>query len=113
MLLPARIGHLRAFSILALGETVTGDVAVDWGLATTAVPAAELVPTIEAVAARIAQLPLGAVRATKQLMRDTTATIGHMAVEGEEFAARLTSPEATEAFAAFAEKRKPDFTQFS
>lgn len=44
MLLPARIGHLRAFSILALGETVTGDVAVDWGLATTAVPAAARSP---------------------------------------------------------------------
>lgn len=113
MLLPARIGHLRAFSMLALGETVRGDTAVEWGLATRAVPAAELVPTIEAVAARIAQLPLGAVRATKQLMRDTTTITEHMGVEGEEFAARLTSPEAKEAFTAFAEKRKPDFTQFS
>jgi 1,4-dihydroxy-2-naphthoyl-CoA synthase len=29
------------------------------------------------------------------------------------FAGRLTSPEAREAFTAFFQKRKPDFTQFS
>jgi hypothetical protein len=35
-----------------------------------------------------------------------------MDVEGVEFGARLTSPEAQEAFMAFAMRRKPDFSQF-
>jgi enoyl-CoA hydratase/carnithine racemase len=36
-----------------------------------------------------------------------------MDLEGRHFAAQLTSPEAREAFAAFAEKRAPDFSRIS
>ncbi|HZV94199.1 MAG TPA: enoyl-CoA hydratase, partial [Caldimonas sp.] len=36
-------------------------------------------------------------------------TIG---IEGQAFAARLQSPEAKEAFSAFFQKRKPDFSRF-
>ena len=35
-----------------------------------------------------------------------------MADEGEQFRAMLGSPEAREAFSAFLQKRKPDFSQF-
>ena len=35
-----------------------------------------------------------------------------MQTEGEIFASRLRSPEATEAFQAFFQKRKPDFSKF-
>ncbi len=110
-LLPARIGHLRAFAMLALGETIVAHEAVTWGLANAVVPAAELASAIAAVAARIAGQPLGAVRATKRLMRDSAAVTAHMGVEGEEFMQRLQSPEAREAFLAFAERRAPDFAQ--
>lgn len=105
MLLPARIGHLRAFAMLALGEAVEAQDAVAWGLATTVVPVAELVAAIEAVAVRIAKQPLGAVKATKQLMRDTAAVTAHMDVESKEFMERLQGPEAQEAFTAFAQRR--------
>ena len=112
-LLPARIGHLRAFAMLALGEIVEARDAVAWGLATAVVPAGELVSAIETVAARIARQPIGAVQATKRLMRDREAVTAHMAVEGKEFMQRLQSPEAKEAFMAFAERRAPDFTRFA
>ena len=112
LLLPARVGHLRAFAMLALGEAVEARQAVDWGLASAVVPLSELVPAIEAAAARIARQPLGAIRATKQLMRNAEQLTGQMAVEGREFTARLQSPEAKEAFMAFAQRREPDFTQF-
>jgi enoyl-CoA hydratase/carnithine racemase len=36
-----------------------------------------------------------------------------IAAEGQVFGQRLRSPEAQEAFRAFFEKRKPDFSQFS
>lgn len=47
-LLPARIGHLRAFSMLVLGEAVEAEDAVTWGLASAVVPVAELASAIEA-----------------------------------------------------------------
>ncbi|MDB5462233.1 MAG: enoyl-CoA hydratase, partial [Phenylobacterium sp.] len=42
MLLPARIGHARAFAMFVLGEAVDGKTAAAWGIANAAVPAAEL-----------------------------------------------------------------------
>lgn len=113
LLLPARIGHLRAFSMLALGEPVEARDALAWGLATAVVPASELGGAIEAVAARIAAQPTGAVKATKGLMRSVETLKARMEVEGREFGARLQSPEAKEAFMAFAMRRTPDFSQFN
>jgi enoyl-CoA hydratase/carnithine racemase len=113
MLLPSRIGHLRAFSMLALGEPVEARDALTLGLASAVVPVGELVGAIEAAAARIAKQPLGAVQATKRLMRDAEKATAHMDVEGKEFLQRLQSPEAKEAFMAFAQRRAPDFTQFA
>jgi enoyl-CoA hydratase/carnithine racemase len=113
LLLPARIGHVRAFAMLALGEAVDARDAVAWGLANAVVPQEELETAIAAAAGRIARQPLGAVIATKALMRDTDTITTQMDVEGTEFLARLQSPEAKEAFMAFAQRRAPDFTQFS
>ncbi len=38
---------------------------------------------------------------------------GAMKREGQRFAERLQSPEASEAFTAFSEKRAPDFSRFN
>ena len=56
-----------------------------------------------------------AVRETKRLLRRASAdeVLAAIAVEGRLFAERLRSPEAMEAFQAFFQKRKPDFTSFS
>ena len=113
LLLPARIGHQRAFAMLALGDAVAANDALAWGLANAVVPLGELAGAIEAAAARIARQPLGAVKATKQLMRSVERVKAQMDVEGREFRARLQSPEAKEAFTAFAMRRAPDFSQFS
>lgn len=112
LLLPARIGHLRAFAMLALGEAIESREAVTLGLANVAVPAANLNATITAAAQRIATQAPGAVQATKRLMRNAENIRTQMAIEGDIFAARLQSPEAKEAFMAFAQKRAPDFSQF-
>jgi enoyl-CoA hydratase/carnithine racemase len=54
------------------------------------------------------------VRDAKRLLRapQTEAILKTIRTEGELFAARLRSPEAMEAFQAFFQKRKPDFSKF-
>ncbi|WP_374572930.1 enoyl-CoA hydratase-related protein [Phenylobacterium sp.] len=111
MLLPARIGHARAFSMFVLGEAVDARKAVDWGIANAAVPTAELRARARAAAEAVAARPPAAVAITKALMRDPAAIAERMDEEGRHFAAQLKSPEAAEAFAAFREKRAPDFTK--
>ena len=57
--------------------------------------------------------PPEAVRVSKALIRgrDRGAIAEVMRAEFEQFIARLFSPEAAEAFEAFAEKRAPDFSR--
>lgn len=112
LLLPARIGHARAFSVLALGEVIDGPTAVAWGMANACVPAAELRARARAAAEAVAARAPAAVRLTRRLMRDAEAIVARMAEEGDHFHARLLSPEAREAITAFGEKRAPDFSRF-
>lgn len=109
LLLPARIGHLRAFAMFALGESVGAQEALSWGLANKVVPLADLVATAEAFARRLAAQPLGALIATKELMRDTAAVTARMKLEAEQFVECLKSADAREAFMAFAARRTPNF----
>jgi enoyl-CoA hydratase/carnithine racemase len=111
--LPARIGHARAFSMFVLGETVDARRAVDWGIANEVCPRADLRARARAAADAIAARPASAVRLTKALMRDPAALAARMELEGTHFATQLKSAEAKEAFAAFAEKRAPDFSRVS
>ena len=113
VLLPARIGHARAFSMFVLGEAVDAKKAVDWGIANEVCPREQLWARARAAAGAIAARPASAVRLTKTLMRDPAALAARMAIEGTHFAAQLKSAEAKEAFAAFAEKRAPDFSRLS
>lgn len=110
-LLPARIGHARAYAMFALGEAVDGTTAAAWGIANAVVPLDELRAKARAAADQLAQRPLGALTATKALMRDAEAIGALMDKEGELFAARLQTAEAREAFMAFAERRAPDFSK--
>jgi enoyl-CoA hydratase/carnithine racemase len=111
LLLPARIGHTRAFAMFVLGETVNAATAVAWGMANAVCSKAELRDRAKAAADAISARPASAVRRTKTLMRDAALLVAKMETEGQHFAAQLTSAEAREAFTAFAEKRAPDFSR--
>jgi enoyl-CoA hydratase/carnithine racemase len=111
ILLPARIGHARAFSMFVLGEAVSGEQAAEWGIANAALPAGEVRARARAAAEAVAARPPAAVAITKQLMRDSERYLARIEEEGAHFGAQLRSPEAKEAFAAFAEKRAPDFSK--
>lgn len=112
LLLPARVGHARAFQLFALGETIGGRTAAAWGLANAAVPAAEVRGQARAAASALAAKPPTALAATKALMRDIPAVSRRIEEELTQFYARLRSPEAEEAFQAFFQKRRADFSRF-
>lgn len=111
LLLPERIGHARAFAMLAMGQPVGAAQALAWGLANEVVSGVELVATAEATAHRLALQPLSAVMATKALLRRPAEMAERVAIETELFARHMQSAEAREAFAAFAERRAPDFAK--
>jgi enoyl-CoA hydratase/carnithine racemase len=111
---PQAMGHARSAHKLLLGEPFTAAEAVECGIASAVLPAAEVLPHARRVAERFNALPPAAVRATKRLLRvgQRQAVLQAMQRESEEFARRLSSPEAKEAFRAFLQKRKPDFSAF-
>jgi enoyl-CoA hydratase/carnithine racemase len=114
LLLPQLMGHRRAAEKLLLGDPFTGEMAVECGIANAVLPAGEVMAHARRVAERFSALPPGAVREAKQLLRSPQreAIMATIKTEAELFGARLKSPEAREAFQAFFEKRKPDFSKF-
>ncbi|WP_420996179.1 enoyl-CoA hydratase-related protein [Cupriavidus sp. 30B13] len=111
LLMPLRVGHARAFEMFALGEPVAAAQALAWGIANRTVPADQLHAQARAMAARIAAKPAGALLAMKGLMRNGQALVAQMDAESACFEERLKSAEASEAFAAFAQRRPADFSQ--
>jgi enoyl-CoA hydratase/carnithine racemase len=113
LLFPRLLGNQRASALLLLGEPLEAETALQWGFVNRVVDDAALMDTARGLARRLAALPPQAVRLTKQLIRHGAADVaGRMGEELAMFRERLGSPEAKEAFAAFMEKRKPDFSRF-
>lgn len=114
LLVPQLMGPRRAAEKLLLGDPFTAEQAVECGIANAVLPASEVVNHARRVAQRFNALPPGAVREAKQLMRvaQKDAVLKTIREEGALFGSRLRSPEAQEAFQAFFQKRKPDFSKF-
>jgi enoyl-CoA hydratase/carnithine racemase len=110
--IPARVGHLRAAEMFLLAAPFPAARAAELGLVTRVVPDRDLLTTATATALTLAAKPAGALRASKQLIRQ--ASIGQLRaavkIESREFIERLSSAESKEAFTAFREKRPPNFT---
>src|ERR1700704_4291303 len=113
LLLTARIGHARAFAMFAMGDSLSGAEALNLGIANKMLPKDEVIPAARAAARMLAEKPLGAVIATKKLMRESEAILARMAQEGKVFGERLQTAEAREVFSAFAERRPPNFTKLA
>ncbi|GAM98785.1 enoyl-CoA hydratase [alpha proteobacterium U9-1i] len=107
--MPARMGHVRAFQMLGLGEVLDGRGAVAAGIANAAFPASEVADKARAAALALTKKPAEALRLAKGLMRDRETLKARMEEEGRIFGERLKSAEAAEAFAAFMERRPPNF----
>ena len=98
-----------------LGEAFLAPEALEMGLVSKVVPADDLLEFARGQAAKLVALPASSIRTTKQLMKASrsNAISDTIAAENKHFGAMLLSPEAREAFTAFFEKRKPDFTKFA
>ena len=109
--LPARSGYLRAAELIMLGQPFGATLAAEIGLVTEVVPDARVLDTAIETASKLAAKPPAALQACKRLMRQSQREQIQQAikVENEEFASRVRSAEAKEAFTAFLEKRAPDF----
>ncbi len=114
-LLPKIVGNQRAAEMLLLGEGFSAEEAYEMGFVSRVVPAMELHEFARMQAAKLVALPASSLRVTKRLLKSgqAKAVQERIAEENRQFAAMLASPEATEAFAAFFEKRRPDFKKFA
>lgn len=115
LLMPRLAGYQHAAEKLLLGEAFTAAEAQQLGLVNKVLAAEELQAHVALQAGKLVALPAASVRATKQLMKaELVAPINAaMKAEMEDFSRMLRGPEAMEAFSAFMQKRKPDFSQFS
>ena len=113
LLLQQGAGFRRAAEKLLLGEAFLADEACEMGLVNRVLPAAELAAFVRAQAGKLAALPASSLQATKRLMKaDQRAALEtRITEENAAFSAMLRAPAAKEAFAAFFEKRRPDFSK--
>lgn len=114
LMLPQIAGYQRAAEKLMLGEPFSAQEAFEMGFVNKILPSGEVLTYAQAQAAKIVELPTSSMRATKRLMKNklTPAIENQIVEESTLFGEMLVSKEAKEAFIAFFEKRKPDFTKF-
>ena len=113
LLVPQMMGYHRAAEALLLGEPFMAEAALEVGLVNRIVPPTEANDLAQAQARKLAAKPTTSLMATKRLMKQGGAAgvRQQMALEAESFGRLLREPAALEAFGAFMEKRKPDFSK--
>ncbi len=114
LLLPRLVGHQRASELIFFGEPFDAATAREIGLVNAIHAEAALMDAALERAHKLTTQPAASLRATKMLLKKAQAAMVTQAMqdEGVIFQQRLASPEAKEAFSAFLEKRKPDFSRF-
>lgn len=113
LLVPQMLGYHRAAEALLLGEPFMAEAALEVGLVNRVVPPMEANGVVQAAARKLAAKPLASLVETKRLMKkgQQQLVLQQMADEGLSFSRLLGEPAAREAFGAFMDKRKPDFSK--
>ena len=108
--LPRRVGIGAARRILTGGRAVMGEEALQIGLADELVADAEVMATAIARAGELARLPAEAFARMKQRLSQPSGTLDEELVrEAGDQAVCLLGPDFKEGYAAFMEKREPEF----
>ena len=110
--LPQRVGMARAMGLAMLADKLPADKAAEWGLIWQAVDDAELAPTVDKLAAQLAQMPTRALVATRLAMH---AAPNHTLEQQLNMEAGFMRElgwrdDFKEGVAAFQQKRAPKFT---
>lgn len=113
LLAPQMLGYHRAAEALLLGEPFLAEAALEVGLVNRVLPPSEVNAYAQGVARKLAAKPQASLVETKRLMKrgQAAGVLSQMVEEGASFARMLGEPAALEAFGAFMEKRKPDFSR--
>jgi enoyl-CoA hydratase/carnithine racemase len=113
LLLPQMFGYHRAAEALLMGDPFMAEAALEVGLVNRVLPPTECNAYAQAQAKKLAAKPLSSLVETKRLMKggQQQAVMAQMGEEGKSFGRMLREPAAREAFSAFMEKRKPDFSK--
>ena len=106
------VGLRRALEISLLGEPIDAASALQLGLVSRVVPAAELDSSADALASTLATGPTRALGRTRRLLREAQGSglREHLRAERESFAACTSSQDFAEGLNAFFEKRAPQFS---
>lgn len=114
LLLPQLVGYRRATELLMLCDAFTAEEAKQMGIVNEVLAADQYQQYALEKALRLAKQPPASIRAAKKLMRmgNQEAVKNVMAEEARLFTEMLDGGEAKEAFSAFFEKRKADFSRF-
>ncbi len=109
--LPRLIGLRRAQELALTNRTLSAGEALDWGLVTRVVPAAELEDAALALCSQIAAGPQAAQASVKKLLlcSPDNGLEAQMEIEGRAIARAAATPDGAEGIQAFAEGRKPVF----
>lgn len=97
LLLPRQLGHARAARLLLLGETLDGASAVAWGLANELFDdGPQCLAAAQQMAQRLLALPQGALRQTRQLLKQASMAELQATIRQENlmFIERLNTQEA-------------------
>lgn len=113
LLVPQMLGYHRAAEALLLGEPFMAEAALEVGLVNRVLPPLEVAGYAQTAARKMAAKPITALIETKRLMKkgQLKQVMEVMAEEGVSFGRMLGEPAAKEAFGAFMERRKPDFSK--
>ena len=112
LLVPQLMGNARAAEALLLGEPFLAEAALEMGFINRIVPPLEANALAQRQAQKLSAKPGGPLVETKRLMKqgNAAAVKARIAEEATSFGRMLKEPAAREAFTAFVEKRKPDFS---
>jgi 2-(1,2-epoxy-1,2-dihydrophenyl)acetyl-CoA isomerase len=111
LLVPVAVGKARALEMALLGDPVTAEEALSWGLINRVVPDGKLMDEARGLAARLAKGPTRSYANSKRALNNSLMNImdEQLDLEADIQGEMAQSTDFLEGIAAFVQKREPDF----
>jgi 2-(1,2-epoxy-1,2-dihydrophenyl)acetyl-CoA isomerase len=111
-LVPIAVGKARALEMALLGDPVSAEDALDWGLINRVVPDGDLMDDARALARRVAKGPTRSYAQSKRALNNSLMKImdEQLDLEAQIQGEMTQSGDFLEGISAFVEKREPNFT---